>query len=187
MLNPVACVDMSSRIRASGCWCGRCPDLGRSATISRRFWCLFEGCARGRWRAIGGRCRHLVSASTMKSFMSKPVLNERLWFLHLGCTGQHFILGNPHTCPGRMLAWCERKERFFFSKSEVEQCSAESAAWMEGFLAGNKPEPPIGADGDVEFESNEYESWLSKVEAFRRSGVWQKGQGSEGSPTSSGR
>ena len=113
--------------------------------------------------------------------MPRPPLNEQLSFLHLGCTGQHFILGNPHTFPGRMLAWCEHKERsFFFSKREVEQCSTESAAWIDGFLAGNEPEPPSNPGGDVEFESAEYKTWLERVEAFRESGAWPKAQGGEG-------
>lgn len=104
--------------------------------------------------------------------MSAPELDRRLWFKHRGCTGLHFILGNPHTFPGRMLGWCEQKQRsFFFSKSEVEEASTEAYVWIDGFLCGNEPSAPINEDGDVDFESSEYQSWLNEMEHFRQTGA----------------
>jgi hypothetical protein len=104
--------------------------------------------------------------------MSLPPYNEKLWFLHQGCTGLHFVLGNPHTFPGRMLGWCVIKNRsFFFSKSSIGECSPETAAWVEGFLAGNEPPPPLNDDGDMDFESAHYKEWLAQMETFRNSGT----------------
>jgi hypothetical protein len=101
--------------------------------------------------------------------------DERLWFLHRGCTGRHFLLGNPHTFPGRIYGWCGIKKRsFFFSKSEIEEASPEAIIWIEGFLAGNEPEPPKNSEGEVDFESHEYKLWLHMVEVFRQSGAWSK-------------
>ncbi len=105
--------------------------------------------------------------------MSSPVIDENLWFLHRGCVGRHFLLGNPHTFPGRMMGWCLHKDRsFFFSKSEVESSSPEAAAWIEGFLAGNEPRPPRDPEGDLDFKSEEYASWRNQTSAFRLSGAW---------------
>ena len=104
--------------------------------------------------------------------MSLPVFKESQWFTYKGCSGRHFILGNPHTFRGRMMGWCPLKERsFFFSKSEVEEDSSEAAAWIEGFLAGNEPPPPRNGKGDVDFESAEYLAWAERAAEFRASGA----------------
>ena len=73
-----------------------------------------------------------------------------------------------------MLGWCVLKNRsFFFSKSDIEESSAAASTWIDGFLTGNEPAPPVNAEGDVDFESIEYKKWLSHVEVFRNTGVWQ--------------
>jgi hypothetical protein len=105
-----------------------------------------------------------------------PKYDERLWFtIGEHCAGQHFILGNPHTFPGRMMAWCPRKgTSFFFSKREVETASAEAMAWIDGFLAGNEPAPPVAEDGDVDFASDAYKQWTQEVERFHETGMWSR-------------
>jgi hypothetical protein len=81
------------------------------------------------------------------------VFDPSLRFLHRGCAGLHFAIGNPQTFPGRMWGWCARRSRtFFFSKSDVEDATPEMAAWMAGFLAGNAPAYPRDAEGDRDFE-----------------------------------
>jgi hypothetical protein len=103
--------------------------------------------------------------------MNEQQYDERLWFNHRGCLGRHFLLGNPHTFPGRMMGWCERKQRsFFFSKTEVEECSPEAAAWIEGFLAGNEPSPPRDSEGNVQFGSDRYQAWVIQMQSFRELG-----------------
>jgi hypothetical protein len=78
---------------------------------------------------------------------------KRLWFLHLGFRGKHHIIGNPHTYPGLMLGWSVSKNRsFFFSKSDIQKASAAAMTWIDVFLTGNGPEPPITAEGNVDFE-----------------------------------
>ena len=72
-----------------------------------------------------------------------------------------------------MLAWCPTKQSsFFISLSEINECSAEARYWIEGYLHGNEPEPPIDKDGDVDFDSEDYRSWLKQCEAFRSDGRW---------------
>jgi hypothetical protein len=103
--------------------------------------------------------------------MSIPPIDEQLWFLHLNCTGRHFILGNPHTFRGRMMGWCPKKRgSFFFSKSEIEDCSSETAAWVKGYLSGNELSPPRNADNNLDVDSAEYRAWTVRMEAFRSSG-----------------
>jgi len=102
-----------------------------------------------------------------------PNHDEALWFHHLGCSGKHYLLGNPHTFPGRMLAWCPlKKKSFFVSKSEMLEASSEATYWVSGFLAGAEPEPPLNADKDVDFESSGYKRWEQLVTEFRQTGSW---------------
>lgn len=107
---------------------------------------------------------------------SRPEVDEELWFtVGKRCPGHHYILGNPHTFPGRMMGWCPAKQRsFFFSRGEVEDLSTASRAWIAGFLAGNEPAPPVGSDADVESEA--YRAWQKRVEQFRQTGWWPSGE-----------
>ena len=101
-------------------------------------------------------------------------LNRSLWFTHRGCTGRHYLLGNPHTFPGRMFAWCPKKKRsLFVSKSEMESVSKAAAYWIEGFLNGSEPKPPISEDGTPDYVSNEFTDWQRKTALFRESGAWR--------------
>ena len=99
--------------------------------------------------------------------------DEALWVTMDHCKGKHYILGNPHTFPGRILLWCPKKERSFFgSKKDFSQVSKVAKYWIQGFLAGNEPYAPTDADGDVNFESKEYAAWEEKVKEFHKTGYW---------------
>jgi hypothetical protein len=99
--------------------------------------------------------------------------DENLWFIHKGCEGRHYLIGNPHTFYGRILAWCPKKERsFMVSVSEMEQMSDFSKYWIEGYLKGNEPEPPTDSNEDVDFESAEYKTWIEEVKLFNETGYW---------------
>lgn len=99
--------------------------------------------------------------------------DDRLWFEHLGCEGKHFLIGNPHTFPGRMFGWCPKKQRtFFVSKEEIGDCSVEAKYWIMGFLSGNQPKPPVNEEGDVDFKSEQYLAWVKKIGDFEKSGYW---------------
>ncbi len=109
--------------------------------------------------------------------MSKLIadIDLRLWFKHLGCTGKHFLLGNPHTVAGRMMAWCPKTERsIFVSKADIGSTSLLARYWIEGFLHGSEPEPPAGKDGPPDFESKKYKDWQRRTEEFRLSGTWNR-------------
>jgi hypothetical protein len=101
--------------------------------------------------------------------------DENLWFMHEGCEGKHFLIGNPHTYPGRMWAWCPKDERtFFVSKGAMGEMSEAAKYWVMGFLAGNQPEPPRdGEDNEVDFKGVAYREWLKNIEVFERTGIWE--------------
>ncbi len=102
-------------------------------------------------------------------------IDLRLWFKHLGCTGKHYLLGNPHTVSGRMMAWCPKTERsIFVSKADIGSTSIAARYWIEGFLHGCEPAPPAGKDGPPDFESKQYKNWQRKTDAFRQSGTWAR-------------
>lgn len=107
--------------------------------------------------------------------MPAPRFDKSLWFMHLGCVGRHYLLGNPHTVPGRMWAWCPKEGcTHFISLSDVGRSSRAAAYWMAGFLHGNEPEPPAGSDGPPDYGSAEYRSWQAKARRFRKAGLWPR-------------
>jgi hypothetical protein len=74
--------------------------------------------------------------------MEEVELDEKLWFYHKGCEDKHYLLGNPHTHPGRMYAWCPKKKTVFcVSEVEMEDKSVESEYWIKGFLSGSEEIP----------------------------------------------
>jgi hypothetical protein len=73
-----------------------------------------------------------------------------------------------------MMGWCPTKRKsFYLSAADIEEASSEARAWVAGFLAGNEPPPPTAQDGQVEFNSREYQVWQARVEVFRRDGHWE--------------
>lgn len=71
--------------------------------------------------------------------MEEINVDDKLWFYHKGCEDKHYLIGNPHTHAGRMLAWCSNKNvTFCVSESEIEDMSLESKYWIRGFLSGNE-------------------------------------------------
>lgn len=83
------------------------------------------------------------------------------------------MIGNPHTYNGRIDAWCPEKGTCFcVSLSEIEDMSEYSKYWINGYLNGNQPEPPIDHEGDVDFDSPEYNKWSKETELFIETGYW---------------
>jgi hypothetical protein len=107
--------------------------------------------------------------------MRTPAINPALWFMHLGCTGKHYLLGNPHTVPGRIWAWCPREGcSHFVSFGDMGRMSSASSYWVAGYLSGNQPPPPSGPDGPPDFGSPEYKRWQAKVRRFNKTGAWPR-------------
>ena len=99
--------------------------------------------------------------------------DDDLWFTHKGCEGNHYLIGNPHTHPGRMWAWCPKKQgTIFVSKAEMDEISDKAKTWIHGFLMGNQPAPPTGKDGFTDFRSQEYKTWTKAAELFTQTGSW---------------
>ncbi len=103
-------------------------------------------------------------------------IDKELWFtVPDKCHGEkHYLLGNPHTFKGRIMAWCPHKETsFFVSLKEMKELSEPARWWITGYLRGNEPHPPINGDGDTNFDSKEYKAWEKACDEFHESGVWK--------------
>src|SRR4051812_45423141 len=103
-----------------------------------------------------------------------PEFDVRLWFSTGSCcSGPHYLLGNPHTFPGRMTAWCpNRQVTFYVSKSEIEDCSTEASYWIAGFLAGSEPDAPRDQQGDyLPDDDPEYQRWQAAIPQFLETGI----------------
>lgn len=97
-------------------------------------------------------------------------VDERLRF-EAYCGGRDFIVGNPHTFPGRMAAWCPHdRAGYCVSLGEIATMSDESRYFIAGFLAGNEPEPPTDDEG--ESDEADQVAWQSARRRFRRTGCW---------------
>lgn len=100
-------------------------------------------------------------------------VDRALWFEHLGCRGRHYLLGNPHTVPGRMLAWCPAEGvSVFVARADVGRCSRAARYWIDGFLNGSEPPPPAGEHGPPDFDSPQYRRWRRATARFRATGRW---------------
>lgn len=109
--------------------------------------------------------------------MRTPDFDPALWFMHLGCTGKHYLLGNPHTVPGRLWAWCPHERcTHFLSRADIGRMSAASKHWVAGYLSGAEPDPPAGEDGPPDFGSPEYRRWQAQVRRFHKTGAWPRGR-----------
>jgi hypothetical protein len=96
----------------------------------------------------------------------EPVVDERLWF-EARCGGRDFLVGNGHTFPGRIAAWCpERRVAYNVSRVELGAMSDEARFWIDGFLAGAEPDPP--EDGD----EADLVAWRAATIRFHRTGRW---------------
>lgn len=107
--------------------------------------------------------------------MRTPNFDPGLWFMHRGCRGRHYLLGNPHTVPGRMWAWCPHEGcTHFVALADMGRRSQASKYWIAGYLHGSEPPPPAGPDGPPDFDAPEYRRWRSGARRFRRTGSWRK-------------
>jgi len=105
---------------------------------------------------------------------NKIIYDKNLWFEHEGCVGKHFLFGNPHTFPGRMWAWCPKKETSFcVSKSEIGEMSVQTSYWIKGFLIGNQPAPPTDENDNEDLEGKSYKDWLKQIDKFVKTGLWK--------------
>ena len=102
--------------------------------------------------------------------------NKNLWIKLNHCEGNHYLLGNCHTFPGRMNAYCELKDKTFcVSSNEIIEMTTESDYWIRGFLSGNEPEPPEELEmefPDDYFNSERFKKWVTMTEKFKQTGQW---------------
>lgn len=104
--------------------------------------------------------------------MELDVYAGELWVTsHNG--GRGILHGNPHTFPGRFsVLWESTGDTHATSLSDLADMSAQSRAWLAGFLSGNEPEPfeVLGLDDDAELTDEQYEVWRQRLAEFRESG-----------------
>jgi hypothetical protein len=106
-------------------------------------------------------------------------IDERLW-IDRGCAGYDFLVGNCHTFPGGMAAYCPHGDGgrdVCVSLGEIREMSDESALWTAGFLAGNEPsgEAMFGdAWADVGRRDYREAEWQRAALEFRRTGEWPR-------------
>ena len=79
---------------------------------------------------------------------------------HIGASGRFSVL------------WESTGKTHATSLSDLADMSAQSRAWLAGFLSGNEPEPfeVLGLDDDAELTDEQYEVWGQKLVEFRESG-----------------
>lgn len=103
-------------------------------------------------------------------------VDERLWIRTSGCDSRDFLVGNSHTFPGRMSAYCPTDGvHYSVSLSEIEDMSPDAVHWVAGFLVGNQPRPEdLFGPGihDAHDSDPHWRRWTEAVEQFRRTGTW---------------
>ncbi|HXS63217.1 MAG TPA: hypothetical protein VN767_10085 [Streptosporangiaceae bacterium] len=98
------------------------------------------------------------------------VADERLWF-EAACGGRDFIVGNGHTFPGRLAAWCpHQRVGYNVSLGEMGAMPVETRYFVAGFLAGHEPGYPVDEQGDS--DEADLTAWRSATRRFRRTGSW---------------
>lgn len=103
--------------------------------------------------------------------------NPDLWVEVDGYPGKLFIMGNPHTFPGRITGWSyDNDESLYFSKNEITASSEAARWWIEGYLHGAEPEPdeylgvhPHDVD-DMDNGDPRLNQWLDALATFRQNG-----------------
>jgi hypothetical protein len=78
--------------------------------------------------------------------------------------GTLYLFGSSHSFPGRMAAYHKDGQWLAVSKSEIETATPEAAAWVDGFLAGSEPPPPVSGDELAE------RGWDESRSIYRRTG-----------------
>lgn len=97
---------------------------------------------------------------------SQAPVDERLWF-EAPCGRRDVIVGNGHTYPGRMAAWCPHGGvGYNVSYGEMGAMSDESRYFVAGFLAGNEP----SVCDDSEITEADMVAWQSARRRFRVTG-----------------
>src|SRR5687768_17542365 len=117
---------------------------------------------------------------------SPPEHDPNLWFYDScrqpGCEGRHYLVGNPHTFPGRMLAICpaspwEWRAYNVSAQDVLERCSEQARYWVAGFLNGGEPWPPYDEEGDpLPRDHPDVLRWVKEVRRFHETGVWVVGK-----------
>jgi hypothetical protein len=106
-----------------------------------------------------------------------PEADPARWFHHLGCRGRHYVLGNPHTVPGRLWAWCPREAcSIFVSLADMGTMSAACRHWVAGYLHGCEPEPPRDEDGMPAYGTAAHAAHRRRLAVFHRTGRWPPGR-----------
>src|SRR3974390_397270 len=88
-------------------------------------------------------------------------VNVELWFIARSCGERDYLaVGNPHTFPGRMTAFCPHKGHYYnVSVADVADGPQATRWWARGFVVGSEPGSPLTGEGEDDPDSPEYEAW----------------------------
>jgi hypothetical protein len=103
--------------------------------------------------------------------------DKALWFkMKSCCSAKHLLCGNPHTFRGRIEAYCpNRKISFAVSLTQMDSMSKNARFWIDGFLCGNEPPPPMDKEGDfLPPDEAAFKRWEKNISEFRRTGKWKR-------------
>ena len=104
-------------------------------------------------------------------------IDQRLWVRSDEFDSDGFLLGNSHTFPGRFLVWWRKYGAgYSTSLNQLDECSADAAIWLEGYLAGSEPPPWFGDDFGYDDTDPRTELWYEALRRYRRTGVWSPGR-----------
>jgi hypothetical protein len=84
-----------------------------------------------------------------------------------------YLIGNPHTFRGLILAFCPVSQRqFSLYKEDIDVMSDEASAWVRGFLAGSEPAPPDDQGLSADDWERAVTTWEELTRRYRETGRW---------------
>ncbi len=103
-----------------------------------------------------------------------PEVDAQRWVVTRLCVNHRdYLVGNPHTFPGRMAVWCPAASReLSVSKRDIVDAAQGSKDWIAGFLSGNEPPPPDDEGLRADVWEKAHQEWESRTQRFRRDGQW---------------
>lgn len=102
-----------------------------------------------------------------------PIRKRLMVWDHSGCRG--YIQGNGHTHPGRFqVVWGDEDTYRLTSIGDLSRASKDALIWLDGFLCGSEPAyfELYPDDPDDDFVEEHYDDWRSRLDDFRRRGVF---------------
>jgi hypothetical protein len=103
-------------------------------------------------------------------------IDHKLWVILKGERKKKcYIYYNPHTFKGRIAVWRNvpfenngKIQILYISTNDIARSSVESKYWINGYISGSEPEPPVVSKGNVK----RMIFWRKAIKIFHKTGVW---------------